>query len=95
MIVKRQNFRQAYLVFAANGLIRLNKKTIGTWIRKYPNRGFRSPVKQQSAAFIAKVHLGRNSEVQLSDKSKLHLMITVGRNIPNSMLTPLQRSLNC
>ena len=89
MIIKRPNYKQAYLVFAANGTIRLNKKTIGIWKRKSPKWGIRSFPKMM---FTANVHYNRNSMVQLSNESKLQLMVTVGRNIPDTMLTPITQS---
>ena len=89
MIIIRPNFKQAYLVFAANGTIRLNKKTIGIWKRTSPKWGIR---KLQKMVFTANVHYNRNSMVQLSNESKLQLMMAVGRNIPNTMLTPIAQS---
>ena len=89
MIITRPNFKQAYLVFAANGTILLNKKTIGIWKRTSPKWGIR---KLPKMVFTANVHYNRNSMVQLSNKSKLQLMMAVGRNIPNTMLTPIGQS---
>ncbi len=89
MIIARPNFKQAYLVFAANGTIRLNKKTIGIWNRTSPKWGIRNISKM---VFTANVHYNRNSTVHLSNESKLQLMMAVGRNIPNTMLTPIDRS---
>lgn len=89
MIITRPNFKQAYLVFAANGTIRLNKKTIGIWKRTSPKWGIRNLPKM---VFTANVHYNRNSMVQLSNESKLQLMMAVGRNIPNTMLTPIAQS---
>ncbi len=86
MIITRPNYKQAYLVFAANGTIRLNKKTIGIWKRTSPQWGIRNNPK---IMFTAQVHYNRNSMVQLSNENKLQLMMAVGRNIPNTMLTPI------
>lgn len=89
MIITRPNFKQAYLVFAANGTIRLNKKTIGIWKRTSPKWGIH---KLPKMVFTANVHYNRNSMVQLSNESKLQLMMAVGKNIPNTMLTPIAQS---
>lgn len=89
MIITRPNFKQAYLVFAANGTIRLNKKTIGIWKRTSPKWSIR---KLPKMVFTANVYYNRNSMVQLSNESKLQLMMTVGKNIPNTMLTPIAQS---
>lgn len=86
MIITRPNFKQAYLVFAANGTIRLNKKTIGLWMMERPNRGFHS-TSESIMQFKAKVHLNRNSMTTISDRNKIQLMIKVGKNIPDAMLT--------
>ena len=81
MIITRPNYKQAYLVFAANGTIRFNKKTIGIWKQTSPN-----------GEFTAEVSYQKNSTVKLSNENKLQLMMTVGRNIPNTMLTPIVTS---
>ena len=78
MIITRPNYKRAYLVFAANGTIHLNKKTIGIWKQTSPN-----------GKFTAEVSYQKNSTVELSNENKLQLMMTVGRNIPNAMLTPI------
>ena len=52
MIITRENYKQAYLTFASNGTINLNRKTIGIWtVPKWGSRRM----------FTAKVHLNRNS----------------------------------
>lgn len=94
MIITRQNYKQAYLVFAANGTIRLNKKTIGLWTMERPRRGFLSG-SEYPLQFKAKVHYNRNSMVTLTDGNKLQLMRTVAKNIPDAMLTKLDNSQNC
>lgn len=90
MIITRKNFKQAYLVFATNGTIRLNKRTIGNWMRKSPKWGVRNQNAQETV-FIAQVYYG-NSTVQISKNSKLQLMMAVGRNIPDTMLTEVAQS---
>lgn len=91
MIITRPNYKQAYLVFAANGTIRLNKKTIGLWMIERPNRGFHS-TSGSTMQFKAKVHLNRNCMTTISDRNKIQLMIKVGKNIPDAMLTRADNS---
>lgn len=87
MIISRQNYKQAYLTFLKNGTIRLNKKTIGIW-----NKTIIKQNNNIKTLFIAKVHYNKNSRVQLSNENKLKLMLTIGKNIPDSMLTPAIQS---
>lgn len=84
MIITRPNYKLAYLIFAANGTIRLNKKTIGLWQLKGSkwNSSTTAP-----KLYTARVHFNRNSMVQLSNNNKIRLMLTVARNIPDAMLT--------
>ena len=91
MIITRPNYKQAYLVFAANGTIRLNKKTIGLWMMERLNRGFLS-MWGDAPQYKAKVHLNRNSMTTFSDRNKIQLMFKVGRNIPDAMLTKVDNS---
>lgn len=86
MIITRKGFKKAFLVFANNGEIRLNKKTIGIWRRTSPKWDIHNLPKM---VFTANVHFNRNSTVRLSNESKLQLMMAVGRNIPNTMLTKI------
>ena len=94
MIITRPNYKQAFLVFAANGTIRLNKKTIGLWMMERPKWGFHSS-NSSTSQFKAKVHMNRNSMVTFSDRNKIQLMMKVGRNIPDAMLTRINNSQNC
>ena len=91
MIITRPNYKKAFLVFAANGTIRLNKKTIGLWMMERPNRGFLS-TSGNIPQYKAKVHLNRNSMTSFSDRNKIQLMMKVGRNIPDAMLTRMDKS---
>lgn len=91
MIITRPNYKQAFLVFAANGTIRLNKKTIGLWMMERPNRGFLS-MSGDAPQYKAKVHLNRNSMTTFSDRNKIQLIFKVGRNIPDAMLTKVDNS---
>ena len=78
MIITRENYKQAYLTFASNGTINLNRKTIGIWtVPKWGSRRM----------FTAKVHLNRNSMTLFSGNNKFQLMTEVKNNIPDSMLT--------
>ncbi len=86
MIITRPNYKQAFLVFAANGTIRLNKKTIGLWKMKRPRRDFLSS-STTPLLFKARVHFNRNSMVELTDSNKIQLMRKVEKNIPDAMLT--------
>lgn len=87
MIINRKNYKQAYLVFAANGEIRFNKKTIGIWKQIYNSMadGWRDIC---ASGYKAEFHLQNNNMVSIKCKGKLQLMIKVGRAIPDTMLTP-------
>ena len=91
MIITRPNYKQAFLVFAANGTIRLNKKTIGLWMMERPNRDFLS-TSGSNIQFKAKVHLNRNSMTTFFDRNKIQLMMKVGRSLPDVMLTRMDKS---
>jgi len=95
MIITRHNYKPAYLVFAANGTINLNKKTIGLWMVELPGKGFLSVSNSTFIQFKAKVHLNRNSLTVFSDKNKIQLMMKVRNNIPDAMLTKIDNSQNC
>lgn len=87
MIINRPNFKQAYLVFAANGEIRFNKKTIGIW--KKICRTMADGVRDiWASSYKAEVHFQSNNMVSIKCKGKLQLMIKVARAIPDTMLTP-------
>lgn len=90
MIIARKGFKNAFLVFAANGEIRLNKKTIGLWKVRH-RRTYTDDYRLYSSIpeFWADVNYNRNSRVSMRDNRKLNLMLKVARNMPDNMLTRL------
>lgn len=92
MIIARKNFRQAYLVFAANGEIRLNKKTIGLWKVMW-KRIFSEDFSRYKAipVFTADVCYGNRPDAKrhfLKESTKYNIMRKVAENIPDRMLVP-------
>ena len=74
MIISRKGVGQNYLVFAADGKIRLDKKHIGAW------RMLRNP-----RQFTARLNIGNDCK-RLIDGTKYGIMQQVARAIPDSML---------
>ena len=90
MIIARKGFKNAFLVFAANGEIILNKKTIGLWkVRKHTSFKDEYQLYTSTPEFWADVNYNRNSRVRMRDSRKLGLMLKVARNMPDNMLTRL------
>lgn len=74
MIISRKGVGQNYLVFAADGNIRLDKKHIGAW------QMLRNP-----RLFTALLNIGGTSR-RLTDSTKYGIMQQVANVIPDAML---------
>lgn len=90
MIITRNNKSQAYLVFAANGDILLNKKPVGTWRRRL-KRKFTEDFRfyQNVPVLTASVNIQTRSGQRhkyLENGKKLNLMQMVAAVIPDNML---------
>ncbi len=91
MIISRKGFKDAFLVFAANGEIRLNKKTIGLW-RRSVRRKFTEDYayyQEVKTTFRACVQFRDNKRHDIMDKNKYHLMLQVAKSVPDDILTRL------
>lgn len=88
MIITRLNYKQAFLAFTSNGLVKLNKKTIGQWMMVSSNRSFHH-TNNDNVYYKAKVYLNRDSMTTLYGKNKFRLMRKVCDNIEDAMLTRL------
>ena len=88
MIIIRPNYKKAFLTFAADGTISLNKKTIGLWwtLRHSIN---------ESIKFKAKVYLNRDRMTTLYGVTKYNLLDKIKNKIENNMLTKESKSCNC
>lgn len=96
MIITRKNKNQAYLVFATNGEIKLDRKTIGTWRRRW-KRKFSEDYRmfQSSPVFSATVTVGAGrgtSNKYLENNSKYGMMQAVASIIPDNMLKDTVKS---
>lgn len=74
MIISRKGIGQNYLVFAADGKIRLDKKHIGAW------QMLRNP-----RQFTARLNIGDTTR-RLTDSTKYGIMQQVAKAIPDVML---------
>lgn len=88
MIITRPNYKNAFLAFNNNGLVKLNKKTIGQWMMVSSNRSFHY-TNNDNGYYKAKVYLNRDSMTTLYAKTKFRLMRKVCDNIEDAMLTRL------
>lgn len=88
MIIIRPNYKKAFLTFAADGTINLNKKTIGLWwtLRHSINEAIK---------FKAKVYLNQDKMTILYGVSKYNLLDKIRNSIENNMLTKEFKSCNC
>lgn len=86
MVIIRPNYKKAFLTFAADGTINLNKKTIGLWWIYSINEAIK---------FKAKVYLNRDKMTTLYGVTKYNLLDKIRNSIENNMLTKASKSCNC